>query len=170
MDDYAWSEWERLIATRGIIIDRPKGSMHPRFPDLIYPVDYGYIPETTGGDGVEVDIFAGDAASGLAGVLLTEDSIKGDREIKLLWNLTEDEATAVGRMLNTGAMQATQIRRPVTDRSPAPGTPEAIWDGVGWLEDDLDDFTRDRHLDEIPQDRRPFEEEDEQCREVRDSG
>jgi len=27
-----------------IVIDRPKGSHHPRYPEIVYPVDYG-VPE-----------------------------------------------------------------------------------------------------------------------------
>lgn len=33
-----------------ICIDRPIGSAHPRYPDLIYPINYGYIPDLIGGD------------------------------------------------------------------------------------------------------------------------
>ena len=38
-------------------IDRPKGSVHPKYPDLIYPVNYGYIPGVIGGDGEELDVY-----------------------------------------------------------------------------------------------------------------
>ena len=27
-------------------IDRPIGSSHPKYTDMIYPVNYGYIPNT----------------------------------------------------------------------------------------------------------------------------
>jgi hypothetical protein len=36
-------DW-RLIDERGIVIDRPCGAAHPRYPDMIYPCDYGHIP------------------------------------------------------------------------------------------------------------------------------
>jgi inorganic pyrophosphatase len=39
------------------IIDRPLGSRHPVFPDLIYPVNYGYVEGVTGGDGEEQDVY-----------------------------------------------------------------------------------------------------------------
>ena len=48
---------EYLGKTVNIIIDRPLGSAHPKFPALIYPVNYGYIPETIGGDGEEIDVY-----------------------------------------------------------------------------------------------------------------
>ena len=40
-----------------IIIDRPQGSAHPKYPDMIYPVNYGYIPNTVSGDGEELDVY-----------------------------------------------------------------------------------------------------------------
>ena len=32
-------------------IDRPIGSRHPRHPDMVYPVNYGYVDGVIGGDG-----------------------------------------------------------------------------------------------------------------------
>jgi inorganic pyrophosphatase len=39
-----------------VIIDRPMGSKHPRC-DIIYPVNYGFIPGTKAGDGKEIDAY-----------------------------------------------------------------------------------------------------------------
>ena len=36
-----WQALDRLVAESAIVIDRPKGSAHPQFPDFIYRVDYG---------------------------------------------------------------------------------------------------------------------------------
>lgn len=38
-------------------IDRPKGTAHPRIPDMIYPVNYGYVDGVYAGDGAEQDIY-----------------------------------------------------------------------------------------------------------------
>ncbi len=40
-----------------VVIDRPMGSGHPEYPKSIYPVNYGYVPGTIGGDGEELDCF-----------------------------------------------------------------------------------------------------------------
>ena len=40
-----------------VIMDRPLGSRHPRFPELEYPVNYGYVPGVPGGDGEEQDVY-----------------------------------------------------------------------------------------------------------------
>lgn len=38
-------------------IDRPMGTGHPKFPESIYPINYGYIPNTISGDGKELDCY-----------------------------------------------------------------------------------------------------------------
>lgn len=39
-----------------IEIDRPLGSRHPRY-QFIYPVNYGFVPNTISGDGEELDAY-----------------------------------------------------------------------------------------------------------------
>ena len=39
-----------------IKIDRPLGSYHPKH-GFIYPVNYGYVPNTVSGDGEELDCY-----------------------------------------------------------------------------------------------------------------
>lgn len=39
-----------------IKIDRPFGSKHPKH-GFIYPVNYGYVPNTISGDGEELDVY-----------------------------------------------------------------------------------------------------------------
>ncbi len=38
------------------IMDRPMGSKHPKW-NFIYPLNYGYIPNTVSGDGQELDAY-----------------------------------------------------------------------------------------------------------------
>jgi inorganic pyrophosphatase len=109
-----WEHWEAIIRHRGITVDRPKGSAHPRYPDRIYPVDYGYLPGTVGGDGHEVDVFAGSARTGLVGALVTHDALKADDEIKLLWNVTDEDIGVIEHFVFGGGMTGYFVRRPVT--------------------------------------------------------
>ena len=34
---------DKLVLSGKIVIDRPRGSTHPRFPGIKYDIDYGYI-------------------------------------------------------------------------------------------------------------------------------
>ena len=45
-----WRALDELVSNSEIVIDRPKGSAHPRFPDFIYRVDYGYLKNTASMD------------------------------------------------------------------------------------------------------------------------
>ena len=38
-------------------IDRPLGSSHPNYPDQVYFVNYGFLPNTISGDGEELDCY-----------------------------------------------------------------------------------------------------------------
>ena len=40
-----------------VVIDRPIGSVHPKYEDMIYPLNYGFIPNVFGGDGEELDVY-----------------------------------------------------------------------------------------------------------------
>ena len=39
-----------------VVMDRPMGSMHPKW-NFIYPINYGYVPNTISGDGEELDAY-----------------------------------------------------------------------------------------------------------------
>ena len=39
-----------------VVVDRPLGSKHPEYGG-IYPLNYGYVPNTISGDGKELDCF-----------------------------------------------------------------------------------------------------------------
>ncbi len=54
-----WRALETLAQSSALIIDRPKGSAHPRYPDMRYPLDYGYLAGTTSGDGAGIDVWDG---------------------------------------------------------------------------------------------------------------
>lgn len=84
---------QQLIDTSKIVIDRPKHSAHPRFPEIIYPLDYGYLDGTVAGDGEGIDVWVGSiqGARRLVATVATVDLFKRDAEIKLLVNCTDDE-------------------------------------------------------------------------------
>lgn len=40
-----------------VIVDRPKGGRHPEYPEMIYPINYGYIEGIMAADGEEQDAY-----------------------------------------------------------------------------------------------------------------
>lgn len=115
---FDWAEWEALIRANGITVDRPRGSGHPQYPDIIYPLDYGYVNGTVSSDGDEVDVFVGSARNGLVGLMVTSDFRRGDREVKLLYDCTPEEIYLANGFINfdRNLMEGRLIlRRPMSD-------------------------------------------------------
>lgn len=40
-----------------VTVDRPLGSRHPKYPDLVYPINYGYVDGIIAPDGEEQDAY-----------------------------------------------------------------------------------------------------------------
>lgn len=110
---FNWAAWEALVQTNGTVVERAYRSPHPQFPEIIYPIDYGYVCDTHTSDGGEVDIFLGTATNRLVGIIVTNDYRRGDREIKLLWNCTPEEVYLVNGFINFDRtlMQGTLVLR-----------------------------------------------------------
>lgn len=53
-----------------VTVDRPLGSCHPKHPDIVYPINYGYIDGIIAPDGEEQDAY-------ILGVNRTVDSFTG---------------------------------------------------------------------------------------------
>jgi hypothetical protein len=50
--DLSW-----LGRTVDVTVDRPLGSSHPEHPELVYQLNYGFVPGTVAGDGEPVDAY-----------------------------------------------------------------------------------------------------------------
>lgn len=84
-DTSFWQTLTELAVANPVVLDRPKGVAHPRYPDLIYPLDYGYLENTIAGDRAGIDVWVGSLHNKtLTGILCTFDRLKRDAEIKLL--------------------------------------------------------------------------------------
>ncbi len=111
-----WFAIDALVANHAIVIDRPCGSIHPRYPDTIYPLDYGYLEGTTSGDGGGIDIWRGSLPEYIAtGLILTIDLKKKDSEIKLLLACTQEEQQIVLELHHAGQQSALLIKRPMQE-------------------------------------------------------
>ncbi|MGC1376538.1 MAG: hypothetical protein WA821_09950 [Anaerolineales bacterium] len=112
-DEQYWQAMQTLLFNAQIVIDRPKGRPHPRYPDVIYPLDYGYLEGTTAGDGNGIDVWVGSQAEKtLTGILCTFDAVKRDAEIKLLVGCSAQDVETVLRFFNEGLMRYLYIPKP----------------------------------------------------------
>lgn len=107
-----WDYLDLLIAESRIVIDRPRGTAHPSYPNLIYPLDYGYLDGTRAVDGGGIDLFRGTLPDlSLDAIALSVDLVKRDAEVKLILGCTEVEIRAVLDFLNGAGMRACLVRR-----------------------------------------------------------
>jgi len=106
-----WNFLQQLVETSCLVIDRPKGSTHPRFPGKVYPVDYGYLGGTTTQDMGGVDIWVGSQGSKrVTGILCSVDLLKRDTELKILYECSDEEITSIDEFINDGQMRAVYVK------------------------------------------------------------
>ncbi len=117
MNPEFWAALEQLANDSEIVIDRPKGSAHPKYPDFIYRVDYGYLKNTSSMDGQGIDVWAGtDKNKRIDAVMCIVDLMKRDSEIKILIGCTEEEKEIVFQTHNESEyMKGILIRREIQE-------------------------------------------------------
>ena len=109
-----WQALDTLVTESEIIIDRPKGSAHPRYANFIYPLDYGYLKSTAAMDGGGIDVWRGSKpAQEVGAIICVVDLMKRDSEIKILIGCTEEEERLAYQVHNeTDYMKGILIQRP----------------------------------------------------------
>jgi inorganic pyrophosphatase len=113
-----WKKLNTLVKTHRIIVDRQKGTRHPKYKDLIYTLDYGYLENTSSMDNNGIDIIIGSKQSNtIEGIICTIDQIKNDSEIKIIFNCTEDEIENAINFFNTDFMGCFFIRNETNNTS-----------------------------------------------------
>ncbi len=107
-----WNRLDDLIKTQKIVIDRPKGKPHPKYPEMIFPLDYGYLEGTSSMDGGGIDLWLGTAPHrNLTAIACTIDTKKKDSEIKLIIGCTEEEISIIEAFHNRYYQSGILVRR-----------------------------------------------------------
>ena len=96
-----WACLEQLVASSHVTIDRPRGSLHPRLRKIVYPLDYGFLENTTAGDGAGIDVFVGSLEARVTGAIMTVDLKKRDAEMKILLGCSSAEMRVVYEFMNS---------------------------------------------------------------------
>lgn len=107
-----WQIIDKLVATANVVIDRPKGSSHPRYPGYTFPFDYGYLEGTTAADGQGIDVWIGSLEAGATAVVCTVDLVKSDAELKILLGCSPEEIQTIHKDHNTSNNAGLLILRP----------------------------------------------------------
>jgi inorganic pyrophosphatase len=105
---FFWQKLDTLYYSSSVVISQPKGSMHPVFTNLIYPVDYGYLNDTLAQDEKGIAIYHGTNGNhGVDKVIVAVDILRKDIEVKLLVACSEEEEELILRFVNQTDFQKT---------------------------------------------------------------
>ncbi len=108
-----WQSLDHMVATGRLIVDRPEGSPHPRYPSFVYPLNYGYLERTRSADGDGIDVWIGSLPDRrLTAIICTVDLDQQDTELKLLLGCTLQEAQTALCVHNTGSQAGMLVERP----------------------------------------------------------
>jgi inorganic pyrophosphatase len=111
-DTAFWQALDKLVSGSNIVIDRPKGSRHPKYPSFMYPIDYGYLKNTSSMDGGGIDVWKGTDGDCIDAIICTVDLMKKDSEIKIFIGCSEEEKQlALDVHNNSEYMKGILIRR-----------------------------------------------------------
>ena len=111
-DNSFWNALDALVGKSEIIIDRPKGTVHPKYPNFIYKVNYGYLKDTASMVGAGIDVWVGTKEKNIDAIMCVVDLMKRDSEIKILIGCTEEEKAIIYETHNeTQYMKGILIRR-----------------------------------------------------------
>jgi inorganic pyrophosphatase len=110
-----WLALDKLVSKSKIIIDRPRGSHHPKYTAFVYPVDYGFLEGTSSMDGGGIDVWKGMDGESIDAIVCTVDLMKRDSEIKILIGCSDDEKQLIlDAHNNSEYMKGILIRRDKT--------------------------------------------------------
>lgn len=108
-----WQAIDQMVERSTLVIDRPRGTPHPHFPELLYEVDYGYLEHTASANREGIDVWVGSAENRRANaVICTVDLRKRGLELKILLGCTEAEKLHIYQVHNqTSSMKGLLIER-----------------------------------------------------------
>lgn len=105
---YFWQKIDSIVSSSDIVISQPRGSHHPEYKNMVYPVDYGYLSETD-----SIKVYKGSAFKHkVDAVMIVADILKRDLEVKLMCGCTAEEETEILRFINqTDYQKGILVRR-----------------------------------------------------------
>ncbi len=110
---YFWQKIDTLYFSNRLVIARGKGSTHPMYHNLIYPVEYGYLEDTQNKESEGIAVYKGTMSDYMVTTLVVAaDILKKEIDVKLLVGCSPQEEEEILRFLNqTDFQKSVLIRR-----------------------------------------------------------
>ena len=93
------------------MLKNKKGSIHDKYPSLVYPFDYGYIKTLDSDIENSMEVFKGDNSKRVEAIIICADILQKHFEVKVLVGLNEQDQNEILRFLNQTEFQKTIIVR-----------------------------------------------------------
>lgn len=105
---YFWQKIDSLSLSTNLVINQTRGSRHPQYHNMVYPVDYGYLADVD-----SIKVYKGsDKRLTVDAVMIVADILKRDLEVKLLWGCSAEEELEILRFINqTDYQKGILVRR-----------------------------------------------------------
>ncbi len=109
---FFWQKIDTLYLSSKLEIIREKGSKHPEFGNLVYPVEYGRLKDTSTSDNEGIMVFKGsEKSSSVSAIIIAADILKKDLQAKLLIGCSKEDEDKILRFLNQTDYQKTILVR-----------------------------------------------------------
>lgn len=106
---YFWQKVDALLLSGDFKVTYKKGSVHPKYPSLIFPCDYGHV-ETLSSDGQSaLKVMKGTKGSKVEAVVVCANLLDKNISVIALVGMKEDEENAALSFLNQNDYQKTVI-------------------------------------------------------------
>ncbi|MFI3283753.1 MAG: Inorganic pyrophosphatase [Erysipelotrichaceae bacterium] len=100
---YFWQKLDTLLLSSNLPIERAKGSAHPKYSHLYYPLDFGKITDGSH----EISYYKGSHGDSCESLVVAVDILSKEVMVNLLLGCDDEEIDAVLRFLNQTAFQKT---------------------------------------------------------------
>lgn len=109
---YFWQKLDTLILSLDYKLIRSQGDIHPQYPNLVYPMEYGYLTDPDKEDSIVTRAFRGSLPNKRCDAIIVGiDILQKGMDIKCLIGCSEQEQMACLEFLNQTAFQKTVLIR-----------------------------------------------------------
>lgn len=109
---YFWQKIDTFFLSGQLKVLHKKGETHPKFSNMIYPVDFGRLTDISGTNPDGVSVYLGsNERNTVTCLIVAADILEKSLDVKILARCTEEEEIEVLHFLNQTDYQKTVLIR-----------------------------------------------------------
>ncbi|MBQ0064741.1 MAG: Inorganic pyrophosphatase [Firmicutes bacterium] len=95
-----WQKLDTILLSSTVVIDSYKGSHHPVFTALTYPVDFAHLEDAFDNNEKRIRIYKGSESNKVVGIVISADVLEKDCFVTVLVGCSEQERHDVLQFMN----------------------------------------------------------------------